>query len=66
MKRALSIMLLLLGLLLLYWGYDLHRQLDTQVIRQVLGRFPEQVWHYYLTGSLALILGIYGLIRFRG
>lgn len=65
MKRAISLILILMGVLLLYWGYDLQQQLDMQLIRQITGETPEQVWQYYLTGGIALVVGAYGIWRYR-
>lgn len=65
MKRAISLILILMGVLLLYWGYDLQRQLDMQLIRQVTGEVPERVWQYYVTGGVALLVGAYGVWKFR-
>ncbi len=66
MRRALSVLLLFMGGLLIYWGYDLQRQLDTELIRQVTGEGPEAVWQYYITGCVALIFGGYGVWKYRG
>lgn len=66
MRRAISVVLIVMGAILLYWGYDLHQQLDVQMIREITGEPPEAVWQYYITGSIALLLGSYGLWKFRG
>lgn len=61
MKRAVSLVLIVVAALLIYWGYDLQQQLETQLILQVAGETPEQVWHYYLTGVAALLVGGFSL-----
>ncbi|WP_114418812.1 DUF3185 family protein [Marinospirillum perlucidum] len=66
MKRFLSVALILIGALLLYWGYDLHQRVDSQLIQGITGETPDQVWQYYVTGAVALVLGGYGLVKFRG
>lgn len=66
MRRALSLILLVMGVLLIYWGYDLQQQLDMHLIREITGETPEAVWQYYLTGALCLIFGGMGLWKFRG
>lgn len=65
MKRFISLVLILLGVLLVYWGYDLQQQLDMALIRKVTGEVPERVWQYYVTGGVALLVGAFGLWRFR-
>jgi uncharacterized membrane protein len=65
MKRFISLVLILLGVLLLYWGYDLQQQLDMALIQRVTGKVPERVWQYYVTGGVALLVGVFGLWRFR-
>jgi len=66
MRRAISVILVVMGIILLYWGYDLQQQLDMKLIREITGERPEAVWQYYITGSIALILGCYGFWKFRG
>ncbi len=66
MKRALSFILIFMGILLLYWGYDLHQRMDTVLIRNITGQYPEQVWQYFVTGSIALLLGAWGAWKYRG
>lgn len=61
MRRAVSLVLILLGVLLLYWGYDLQQQLDMELIRAITGEAPEQVWQYYVTGVAALAVGGFSL-----
>ncbi len=61
MRRAVSLVLIVIGVLLLYWGYDLQQQLDMQLIRQVTGEAPEQVWQYYLTGCISILVGSLGV-----
>ncbi|NLW06123.1 MAG: DUF3185 family protein [Pseudomonadaceae bacterium] len=61
MRRAISLVLIVIGTLLIYWGYGLQQQLDTALIRQVTGEMPEQVWQYYVTGVIALLVGGWGV-----
>lgn len=61
MRRAISLVLIVIGILLLYWGYDLQQRLDTEIIKQVTGEMPEQVWQYYVTGGIAVLVGILGV-----
>jgi len=61
MRRAISLVLIVIGVLLLYWGYDLQQRLDTEVIKQITGEMPEQVWQYYVTGGIAVLVGILGV-----
>ncbi len=61
MRRAISLVLIVIGVLLLYWGYDLQQRLDTEIIKQITGEMPEQVWQYYVTGGIAVLVGILGV-----
>ncbi|WP_036217799.1 DUF3185 family protein [Marinospirillum minutulum] len=61
MRRAISLVLIVIGILLLYWGYDLQQRLDTEIIKQITGEMPEQVWQYYVTGGIAVLVGILGV-----
>lgn len=61
MRRAISLVLIVLGILLLYWGYDLQERLDMELIQQVTGDMPEKVWQYYVTGGIAVLVGVLGV-----
>ena len=61
MRRAISLVLIVVCVLLLYWGYDLQQRLDTEIIKQITGEMPEQVWQYYVTGGIAVLVGILGV-----
>ena len=61
MRRAISLVLIVIGALLLYWGYDLQQRLDTEIIKQITGEMAEQVWQYYVTGGIAVLVGILGV-----
>ncbi|SFB88682.1 Protein of unknown function [Marinospirillum celere] len=64
MRRAISLVLILMGAILIYWGYDLQQQLDTRLIREITGETPEAVWQYYVTGTICLLMGGLGLWKF--
>jgi len=61
MRRAISLLLIVVGILLLYWGYDLQQRVDVEIITQVTGEAPEKVWQYYVTGIAAVLVGILGV-----
>ncbi|GLR63770.1 DUF3185 family protein [Marinospirillum insulare] len=61
MRRATSLLLIVIGILLLYWGYDLQERVDVELIKQITGEAPEKVWQYYVTGGIAVLVGILGV-----
>lgn len=65
MKRLVSLVLILIGALLIYWGYSVQQELGTQIISKITAETPDQVWQYYLTGVVALVVGMFGLWKMK-
>lgn len=63
MKRMVSLVLILVGTLLIYWGYSIQQELGMQLVSKVTGEMPQAVWQYYLTGVIALVVGGFGLSK---
>lgn len=63
MRRALGVLLILVGSLLLYWAYDGAQALRAGMSYSELGLSPESLWQYAVTGVVAWIFG--GLILWR-
>ncbi len=61
MRRFVSLVLIIIGAVLVYWGYSLQQELGTQLITKLTNETPQQVWQYYLTGVIALVVGGYTL-----
>lgn len=61
MRRLVSLLLILVGVLLIYWGYGIQQDLSSPIVAEITNQAPEQVWQYYLTGVVALIVGLFSL-----
>lgn len=57
MKRFVGIALVIVGAVLLFWGYQSQQQLGHQLSRSITGSLPEDVWQYYVTGVIAVVVG---------
>lgn len=63
MRKLISVALVVIGAVLLFWGYDFQQTPMQQGIEQRSGGWSEAVWQYYITGAIALTMGLYTLLR---
>ncbi|WP_150305432.1 DUF3185 family protein [Pseudomonas saliphila] len=57
-QKIIGMVLLVLGLVLLYFGWQSTQSLGEQVVESVTGRFTEGTMWYLIAGSAALIAGV--------
>lgn len=63
MKKAISIGLLIGGLILLYFGYDEYQSLGSEISRALGGSGSERSIWMMAGGAAAAVTGLAGLIR---
>ncbi|ODC03585.1 hypothetical protein BFW38_08545 [Terasakiispira papahanaumokuakeensis] len=63
MRKLIGVALVVIGAVLLFWGYDFHQMPIQQGIEQRSGGWSEAVWQYYMTGAIALGMGLYTVLR---
>lgn len=57
-QKIIGMVLLILGLVLLYFGWQSTQSLGEQVVESLTGRFTEGTMWYLILGSAALIAGV--------
>lgn len=55
--------LMVVGVGLAYWGYQLSGSLTSQLTKTVSGMFPDEVMYRYVGGSVCWLAGIFMLYR---
>jgi hypothetical protein len=57
-KKIIGLILLIGGLVLLYFGYQSSQGLDDQVSRALTGRFTDNTVVFYAVGAISAIVGL--------
>ncbi len=62
-NKIIGIVLLVIGIVLLYFGYQSSQGLDDQVSEALTGRFTDTTTWYYLLGAAGAIVGLVFLAK---
>lgn len=62
-KALLGIALLVVGLILLYFGYNASESITEGVTEAVTGRYSDETMYYLIGGAVASIVGLVMLVR---
>lgn len=62
-KAILGIALLVVGLILLYFGYNASESITEGVTEAVTGKYSDETMYYLIGGAVASIVGLVLLIR---
>jgi hypothetical protein len=57
--KIISIVLVILGVGLAVWGYQLSGSVESQITQAVTGADIDRVMIYYITGAVSFFVGIY-------
>ena len=60
MQRIIGVICLVIGVLLLVWGHDITRSVDSQVKQLFTGAPTDRAMYYYIAGTG---LGLFGLFQ---
>lgn len=63
--KLIGVVLLVVGIGLLYWGYSESQSVASQVTEAFSGSPQDKVMYKYIGGAVALIAGIYMLVKSR-
>ena len=61
--KIIGIVLVVLGLGLAVWGYQLSGSVGSQITRVVTGSDTDKVMTFYIAGAVSIVVGIYLLIK---
>jgi Protein of unknown function (DUF3185) len=57
--KIIGIALVVLGIGLAIWGYQLSGSLGSQITKAVTGSVTDKVMTFYITGAVSFVVGIY-------
>jgi len=57
--KIISIVLIVLGIGLAVWGYQLSGSVGSQITQAVTGADTDRVMSYYITGAVSFFVGLY-------
>ncbi|WP_438864114.1 DUF3185 family protein [Neptunicella sp.] len=59
MKNIISLVLLVLGVGLIYWGWDIDNSVQSEITQTLSGSRSDKVMTLYIGGAVSLIVGLY-------
>ncbi|RUO53586.1 MULTISPECIES: DUF3185 family protein [Pseudidiomarina] len=63
MNKVIGIILLVVGIILLYFGYEAYNSPASELSNAVTGEPTDNAMWYLIGGAIAVIVGLYGVIR---
>lgn len=63
MNKIIGIVLLVVGVILLYFGWEAYDSMASEASRAITGETTDEAMWYLIGGAVAVIVGIYGIIR---
>ena len=60
-NKTIGIVLIIVGVALAIWGYDIYDSAGSQVTRAFSGDAPVEAWAGMIGGAVCIVLGIYKL-----
>ncbi len=61
-QQIIGIALLVLGLILLFFGYQASQGLDDQVAEALTGEFTDETMFYWIAGGVSAVVGLAMLV----
>jgi uncharacterized protein YjeT (DUF2065 family) len=61
--KIVGIALVVAGIGLAFWGYQLSGSVSSQITHAFTGSDPDKVMTFYIGGAVSLVVGVYLLIR---
>ncbi|KTG16269.1 MULTISPECIES: DUF3185 family protein [unclassified Guyparkeria] len=61
-QQLIGVALLVLGLILLYFGYESSQGLDDQVSEALTGEYTEGTMFYWIAGGVSAVVGLVMLV----
>ena len=58
-NKVIGIILIIVGVALAYWGYDIYDSAGSQLTRALSGDSPVKAWAGMIGGVICVLIGIY-------
>jgi uncharacterized membrane protein YidH (DUF202 family) len=63
LNKVIGLVLIIVGIGLLYWGYNESQSISSQVSEAFSGTPQDKVMYKYIGGAVALVVGMYLAVR---
>ncbi|WP_411359548.1 DUF3185 family protein [Pseudidiomarina salilacus] len=63
MNKVIGIILLVVGIILLYFGYEAYNSVASEASQALTGETTDNAMWYLIGGAIAVVVGLYGIIR---
>lgn len=63
MNKLIGIVLLVVGVILLYFGWDAYNSVASEISKTAVGEPTDEAMWYLIGGAVAVVVGLYGVIR---
>ncbi|MDT7526508.1 MULTISPECIES: DUF3185 family protein [Idiomarinaceae] len=63
MNKLIGIVLLVVGIILLYFGWEAYNSAASELSQMATGETTDNAMWYLIGGAIAVIVGLYGIIR---
>jgi len=63
MNKIIAIALLVAGIILLYFGYEASQSVASEASEMMTGEPTDNAMWFLIGGAIAVVIGLYGLIR---
>lgn len=61
--RIIAVILMVLGVALAVWGFQLSDSIGSEVSEAITGTEPDKVIMYYIAGAVSFVVGLYLYIK---
>ncbi|MFC1588845.1 DUF3185 family protein [Pseudomonadota bacterium] len=58
-NKHIGIILIITGVALAFWGYNIYDSAGSQITRAISGDIPIEAWAGMVGGAICLVLGVY-------
>lgn len=62
-KKIVGIILIIAGVALIAWGYNVYDSASSQISRALSGDAPIEAWVGMVGGAICIVLGIFNVMR---
>ena len=63
LDRMIGLMLLICGISLVFWGYQLSGAFTAQLTKELTGALPAAVMYRYIGGAISSVVGLFLLVK---
>ncbi len=61
--RVIGLVLIVVGIALIYWGYQDSSAMSAKVVKTLSGSEPDNIMYKYIGGAVSLVVGVYLTFR---